>query len=215
MTTLLELRVYKLKSGTRARFDQIFRTGALPMLRRHGISVVGYGPSIHDEDSYCLLRAYASAEERTRKLDAFYGSEEWLTRYDAEVIGMIETYNTVVLPASSQAASALAKELLPDPPPAIIPLATAENAPPKPGRKTPLLLQYGAMEVRYYAPRGIDDQTSHDRDEIYVVATGRGTFVRGSERAAFATGDLLFVAAGVEHRFEAFSDDLGLWVMFF
>jgi mannose-6-phosphate isomerase-like protein (cupin superfamily) len=31
----------------------------------------------------------------------------------------------------------------------------------------------------------------------------------------FAVGDALFVAAGVEHRFENFSDDLAAWVAFY
>ena len=29
------------------------------------------------------------------------------------------------------------------------------------------------------------------------------------------TGDLLFVAAGVEHRFEAFTEDFALWRVFY
>ena len=47
-----------------------------------------------------------------------------------------------------------------------------------------------------------------------MVVSGRGEFVNGSERHAFAPGDLLFVPAGVEHRFEQFSDDLAVWVVF-
>jgi mannose-6-phosphate isomerase-like protein (cupin superfamily) len=39
----------------------------------------------------------------------------------------------------------------------------------------------------------------------------------GSETArnAFRTGDLLFVPAGVIHRFEEFTDDFCTWVMFY
>jgi mannose-6-phosphate isomerase-like protein (cupin superfamily) len=33
-------------------------------------------------------------------------------------------------------------------------------------------------------------------------------------RAAFGPGDVLFAPAGREHRFEGFSDDLVLWVVF-
>jgi mannose-6-phosphate isomerase-like protein (cupin superfamily) len=39
--------------------------------------------------------------------------------------------------------------------------------------------------------------------------------VRGDERVPFEPGDALFVAAGVEHRFEGFSEDFGTWVMFY
>jgi quercetin dioxygenase-like cupin family protein len=42
-----------------------------------------------------------------------------------------------------------------------------------------------------------------------------GWFVNGGVRHRFAPGDFLFVPAGVEHRFEEFSDDLAVWVLFY
>lgn len=99
--------------------------------------------------------------------------------------------------------------------PVRLPLAEARAAPPQLGRQSALLLEHGSLEVRYYAPRGTDPQTPHTRDELYVVAAGCGWFVRGPERVPFAPGDALFVAAGVEHRFEDFTDDFGTWVLFY
>jgi Cupin domain len=78
-----------------------------------------------------------------------------------------------------------------------------------------VLLRHGTLELGYYAPRGIDDQTPHTRDEVYVVAEGSGWFRNGPNRHRFAKGDVLFVPARVEHRFEEFSGDLALWVMFY
>ena len=77
------------------------------------------------------------------------------------------------------------------------------------------MFRHGTLLVELYAPRGHDPQPPHSRDEIYVVASGRGTFFDGSTRRPFAPGDLLFVAAGIPHRFEDFSDDLAVWVMFY
>jgi mannose-6-phosphate isomerase-like protein (cupin superfamily) len=77
------------------------------------------------------------------------------------------------------------------------------------------LFRHGTLAVELYAPRGRDPQQPHARDELYVVVSGRGTFVDGTRRRAVAPGDLIFVAAGVEHRFEDFSDDLAVWVMFY
>jgi mannose-6-phosphate isomerase-like protein (cupin superfamily) len=94
-------------------------------------------------------------------------------------------------------------------------LAEAARASLQPGRASALLLTHGTLELRYYAPRGSDTQTPHSRDELYIIAHGSGWFVRGTERVRFATGDALFVAAGVPHRFEDFSDDFGTWVMFY
>jgi mannose-6-phosphate isomerase-like protein (cupin superfamily) len=77
------------------------------------------------------------------------------------------------------------------------------------------LFQHGSLSVELYAPRGTDPQTPHTRDEVYVVVEGSGTFRNGIERHRFARGDVLFVAAGVEHRFEDFTDDLAVWVFFY
>jgi len=91
--------------------------------------------------------------------------------------------------------------------------AQARIAPDAALRSVPLF-RHGTLLVKYYAPRGTDPQTPHARDELYVVARGRGYFSDDTGRRAFAPGDLLFAAAGTTHRFEDFSDDFGTWVMF-
>jgi len=77
------------------------------------------------------------------------------------------------------------------------------------------LFRHGTLAIELYAPRGHDPQAPHTRDEVYVVAQGRGMFRNGSERHPFAAGDVLFVPAGVEHRFEDFTDDMIVWVVFY
>ena len=57
--------------------------------------------------------------------------------------------------------------------------------------------------------------TPHAQDEVYVVVRGRGVFYHDGRRDPFEPGDLLFVAAGAEHRFEDFTDDLAVWVVFY
>ena len=83
------------------------------------------------------------------------------------------------------------------------------------GERFAVALERGSVSIELYAPRGSDPQQPHTRDEVYVVVSGRGEFVNGSERHAFAAGDLLFVPAGVEHRFLQFTDDLSVWVVFY
>jgi len=77
-----------------------------------------------------------------------------------------------------------------------------------------LLLSHGSMELEYYAPRGRDSQMPHDRDELYIVISGSGWFRNGERRHEFGPGDVMFVPAKVEHRFEQFSDDFATWVIF-
>ena len=72
----------------------------------------------------------------------------------------------------------------------------------------------GNWVFEYYAPQEVDLQQPHSRDEVYFIISGSGMFVNGNERHAFAKGDLLFVPAGVVHRFEEFSDDFACWVVF-
>ncbi|MDX1374052.1 MAG: cupin domain-containing protein [Burkholderiales bacterium] len=83
------------------------------------------------------------------------------------------------------------------------------------GRRSAEVLRYGSLEVRWYAPKEIDPQTPHERDEVYIVASGRGVLVRGADRVSFEAGDMLFVPAKMEHRFEDFSPDFATWVMFY
>ena len=91
----------------------------------------------------------------------------------------------------------------------------AAVAPLPPGRASALLLSHGSMNLRWYVPKGTDPQTPHDQDEIYIVASGTGTFVRGDERVAFGPNDALFVAAHEVPRFEDFSPDFATWVVFY
>ena len=77
------------------------------------------------------------------------------------------------------------------------------------------LFQHGSLLVKYYAPIGTDAQTPHTRDEAYVVARGSGVFFDGEARRAVNAGDLLFIVAGRPHRFESFTDDFGVWVLFY
>ena len=77
------------------------------------------------------------------------------------------------------------------------------------------LFRHGTLSVELYAPRGTDPQSPHTRDEVYVVVQGTGFFRNGDARHPFAAGDLLFVPAGVVHRFEEFSADLAVWVVFY
>jgi mannose-6-phosphate isomerase-like protein (cupin superfamily) len=83
------------------------------------------------------------------------------------------------------------------------------------GKRFVELFEHGTLSVELYAPRGQDPQTPHSRDEVYVVIHGSGQFRNGDTRHPFGPGDLLFVPAGVEHRFEEFSDDLAVWVIFY
>lgn len=83
------------------------------------------------------------------------------------------------------------------------------------GQRSAAVFEHGTLQVKLYAPRGKDMQTPHGRDEIYVIARGRGWFVNDGRRHRFEPHDVLFARAGAEHRFEDFSEDFLVWVFFY
>ncbi len=70
------------------------------------------------------------------------------------------------------------------------------------------------LELEIYAPRGVDSQSPHSRDEIYIVITGSAALdIDGTEHPC-TVGDALFVPARAPHHFERISDDFATWVVF-
>lgn len=78
-----------------------------------------------------------------------------------------------------------------------------------------LLLRHGTMSVELFAPKDFDTQQPHLQDELYVLISGTATLFRAGERIACQAPDVLFVPAGMEHRFEDFSADFSTWVIFY
>src|SRR5690242_3971572 len=64
------------------------------------------------------------------------------------------------------------------------------------------------------AAGGIDRQSPHTEDEVYVVTQGNATFVDDSGRKDVRPSDVLLVRAGVPHHFENVTSDLALVVVF-
>jgi mannose-6-phosphate isomerase-like protein (cupin superfamily) len=73
---------------------------------------------------------------------------------------------------------------------------------------------HGSMSVELYAPVGHDPQTPHEQDELYFIHSGTGKLMIGGIYHDFQPGMAFFVPAGVDHRFEDFSEDFSTWVVF-
>lgn len=97
MTHYVEIRSYSLKPSTRDEFHRLFLEKALPMLQRWKVDVVTYGPSLHDSDSYFLMRRYDSLAQREESENAFYGSDEWRQGPREAILALIESYTEIVL----------------------------------------------------------------------------------------------------------------------
>jgi mannose-6-phosphate isomerase-like protein (cupin superfamily) len=98
----------------------------------------------------------------------------------------------------------------------VIKLADAQDAiPTRDGKLYAELFRHGTLTVEIYAPKGADLQQPHTRDELYIVAAGHGWFSVDRTHVQFGPGDALFAAAGEDHRFEDFTEDLLVWVVFY
>lgn len=61
---------------------------------------------------------------------------------------------------------------------------------------------------------GLDDQTPHTEDEIYVVSAGHARLVTSDGEADVGSGDVIYVPAGEAHQFVEVTEDLALLVVF-
>jgi mannose-6-phosphate isomerase-like protein (cupin superfamily) len=84
------------------------------------------------------------------------------------------------------------------------------------GRPWLELLRSSSLSAGLYVlPAGaVDEQEPHGEDEVYVVVAGASRFTAGEVTREVRAGDVLFVAAGVPHRFHDISDELRIIVVF-
>jgi mannose-6-phosphate isomerase-like protein (cupin superfamily) len=98
----------------------------------------------------------------------------------------------------------------------VIRLAEAQSRIPGPaGEHAVRMLQRGTLDVALSVPVHPIQQNPHTQDELYIIVRGRGVLLHDGKRDRFEAGDLLFVAAGTEHDFENFTEDLAVWRVFY
>ena len=98
----------------------------------------------------------------------------------------------------------------------VICLADAQAGIPSPaGERAVMVLRRGTLDVALGLPLRPSQQTPHSQDEVYFIIRGRGVLIHDSKRDRFESGDLLFVAAGIEHQFEDITEDLALRRVFY
>ena len=97
MPHLIEIRSLNLKPGTREEFHQLYIEKALPLLRRWNFDVVVHGPSLHDENTYYVIRRYDNLAQREQMEDAYYASDDWRKGPREAMLALIESYTDVVI----------------------------------------------------------------------------------------------------------------------
>ena len=98
----------------------------------------------------------------------------------------------------------------------VIRLAEARELIPGPaGEHSATVLRRGTLNLKLSLPVDPNRQTPHTQDELYVIVRGQGLLWHDGKRDSFGPGDIMFIAAGTEHHFESFTDDLAVWVVFY
>lgn len=71
------------------------------------MDVVSYGCSLHDSDSYHLIRSYESESHRQVSQAVFYASAAWKQGPREDIISRIETSTTIVMALAQDAIDAI------------------------------------------------------------------------------------------------------------
>jgi len=92
----------------------------------------------------------------------------------------------------------------------------AEKQRQQSGKRYSEFLRVSAMSAGIYVlpSGGVDAQSPHKEDEMYYVVRGRARMRAGSEDEAVSGGSIIFVGAGVEHRFYEITEELMVMVFF-
>jgi len=98
---IAEIFCINLKPGTGTAFNKIYIEQSLPLQKRWKVDILAFGPSLHDEDSYLVVRRYKDLADRQQSQDSFYGSDEWKKGPREAILALIENYTTVVVPVNA------------------------------------------------------------------------------------------------------------------
>lgn len=72
------------------------------------------------------------------------------------------------------------------------------------------------MSVGLYALNAgeLDPQQPHQQDEVYFVVSGRASITVATETTQVGRGSIVYVPAGVDHKFHHITEDLRVMVVF-
>ena len=96
MNQIIEIRSINLKPGGREQFHRLYIEKALPLLERWNFDVVAHGPSLHDENSYYVIRRYDSLAQREQMEDTYYASDDWRQGPRETMLALMENYTDIV-----------------------------------------------------------------------------------------------------------------------
>jgi len=98
---VIEILTLDIKPGRRDEFHKVYVTQSLPLLKKWNFKVVAYGPSLHDANSYYVIRRFKNLEDRQKSEDAFYSSDDWKSGPRDGIMGLVEHFGYAVVSAET------------------------------------------------------------------------------------------------------------------
>jgi hypothetical protein len=94
---MIEILILNLRPGTRDEFHQLYVKESLPLQKKWNIEVVAHGPSLHDDNSYYVIRSFKNLDEREKLQNAFYNSDDWQKGPRTAILSKSEHLATIVV----------------------------------------------------------------------------------------------------------------------
>jgi NIPSNAP len=94
---IVEMRTYKLRPGTRARFLEIFRSKTIPKHVQLDMKIVGPSLSIEDPDTFFFMRGFPDLSSRESMKAQFYEEDLWKRELESVLMPMLDKYEVVVV----------------------------------------------------------------------------------------------------------------------
>ena len=71
---------------------------------------MAHGPSLHDENSYYVIRSFDSLAQREQSEDAYYASDDWRKGPREAMLALIDNYTDIVLELDEDTVQGLRKK---------------------------------------------------------------------------------------------------------
>ncbi|WP_429954030.1 hypothetical protein [Enterococcus sp. AZ192] len=91
-----EILIYKLKENTGHEFHKIMTEESAPLHKRKGLKIIYCGKSLHDVDSYCLIREFDSLEQLERSQEKFYSDDDWINGPREKIVSLMVSSNRFI-----------------------------------------------------------------------------------------------------------------------
>jgi len=94
---IIEMRIYKTKTGCRAQFVEILKSKSLPAHAEIGMKILGPFLSVEDPDTFVFMRGFPDMASRDPMKAKFYGGELWKNELENLIMPMLEKYEVTVV----------------------------------------------------------------------------------------------------------------------